>query len=447
MRARIALLILILQLLLSLNGCVFIPKVETSLKKIDQLVDPWESMTQIHQDLMSLPKPMGKVPVSVFSFKDQTGQYKTNPSSSFSTVVTQGGIAMLISALHDSGWFLPLEREGLQDLLTERKIIRAHLGEQAITPLVGSAIIIEGGIIAYDSNIKTGGQGAKYFGIGNSEEYRVDALTVNLRTIDTQSGKIIHSVNVSSTILSQQVSASVFRFVKFKRLLEAEMGFTHNEPAQLVLRDAIDTAVIRLVILGLAKQQWQLEDSQQLDHATFKSYANEGLLKTLLQQKQNAQNKQATKQKQNNQPAPVATASPADQSTPLSKPTPFSKPTPLINAKSPTSTPKPPSPQNKSEKKESAAQTAENQFVIQLATSDDFKTIKQLQTEWQPRVPNLKIVPQVRDNKRWYALQTEGFNSMLDAESQLNALPRDIAIYDPWIKLQQVQTPPSTPKE
>ncbi len=78
-----------------------------------------------YQDLVSLPLPKGKVFVSVYDFRDQTGQYKPQPNSNFSTAVPQGGAALLTTALLDSKWFIPLEREGLQNLLTERKIIRA----------------------------------------------------------------------------------------------------------------------------------------------------------------------------------------------------------------------------------------------------------------------------------------------------------------------------------
>ena len=79
--------------------------------------------------------------------------------------------------------------------------------------------------MAYDSNVRTGGAGAKYFGIGASGEYRVDQVTVNLRAVDIRSGRILNSVTTSKTILSQQVQAGVFRFVEYKRLLEAEAGF------------------------------------------------------------------------------------------------------------------------------------------------------------------------------------------------------------------------------
>ncbi|HCP53824.1 MAG TPA: curli production assembly/transport protein CsgG, partial [Pseudomonas sp.] len=66
-----------------------------------------------YYDLLQLPKPRGKLVAAVYGFRDQTGQYKPLPSSSFSTAVTQGGGSMLVDALQASGWFSVLEREGL----------------------------------------------------------------------------------------------------------------------------------------------------------------------------------------------------------------------------------------------------------------------------------------------------------------------------------------------
>ena len=33
---------------------------------------------------------------------------------------------------------------------------------------------MEGAIVAYETNVRSGGQGARYLGIGVSQEYRVD---------------------------------------------------------------------------------------------------------------------------------------------------------------------------------------------------------------------------------------------------------------------------------
>jgi curli production assembly/transport component CsgG len=137
------------------------------------------------RDLLKLPTPQGKVIVAVYGFRDQTGQYKPSPDSSFSTSVTQGAAAILVKALKDSGWFTPVEREGLQELLTERRIVRALDGSQGenaqpirIPALMPASIMIDGGIIAYESNVRTGGLGARFLGVGVSTLYRMDQVVI-----------------------------------------------------------------------------------------------------------------------------------------------------------------------------------------------------------------------------------------------------------------------------
>lgn len=239
----------------------------------------WENNSSVHQHLTQLPPAMGRVVASVYSFRDQTGQYKPIPASSFSTAVTQGAGSLLIKSLRDSGWFIPVEREGLQNLLTERKIIRAATKNGGsgkpgaeLPQLMGAKILLEGGIVAYDSNIKTGGAGAKYFGISAYEQYRVDQVSINLRAVDIRTGEIINSITTSKTIFSREVNSGVFRYVKFKRLLEMEAGYTYNEPAQLALLDAIETAVIRLIVTGIEQQHWALANPDDADHPILKRY-------------------------------------------------------------------------------------------------------------------------------------------------------------------------------
>ncbi len=236
-----------------------------------------------YSDLVSLPLPKGKILVSVYDFRDQTGQYKPSPNSNFSTAVPQGGTALLTTSLLDSKWFIPLEREGLQNLLTERKIIRAaQKKEQSLSnhgkelPSLSSAnIVVEGGIVAYDSNIKTGGAGARYLGIGGSGKYRTDMVTVNLRVVDVRSGQILLSVTTSKTIYSHELTAGAFRYVDYKDLLEVEMGYTNNEPVNIAVMSAIDAAVIHLVIEGIERGMWQPSNPQELDNPIIKRYASE----------------------------------------------------------------------------------------------------------------------------------------------------------------------------
>ena len=223
--------------------------------------------TPITISLKKLPKAKDRIVVGVYKFRDQTGQYKPSENgSNFSTAVTQGSTSILIKALEDSNWFIPIERENLSNLLQERNIIRSTrqeylkgstADEQQLSPLLYAGVLLEGGIVSYDSNIITGGFGARYFGAGGSTRYRQDRVTVYLRLVSTSNGKILKTIYVSKTILSQSLDASLFRYVKFKRLLEVETGFTKNEPIQLAVTEAIEKAVEGLIIEGIKDDIWQ----------------------------------------------------------------------------------------------------------------------------------------------------------------------------------------------
>lgn len=232
--------------------------------------------------LKDLPKPTEPVVAGVYNFRDQTGQYKNiEIGSSFSTAVSQGGTTMLIKALEDSGWFTVVERENLSNLLNERNIIQTtreqfkKAGEPSqvhLPPLLFAGILLEGGVISYDSNIITGGSGVRYFGIGASNQYREDRLTVYLRAVSTTNGKILKTVYVSKTILSQAVSANLFRYVNFQRLLEVETGFTTNEPVHLAMKEAIEKAVEGLIIEGIESNLWGTDQGTDLDKALVADY-------------------------------------------------------------------------------------------------------------------------------------------------------------------------------
>ncbi|MDX1588492.1 MAG: CsgG/HfaB family protein, partial [Oleiphilaceae bacterium] len=221
-------------------------------------------------DLIRLPPPAGRISVAIYRFPDQTGQFREAGQSSFSTAVTQGSGALLTTALLDSGWFRPLEREGLQDLLTERRIIRQIRDD--VPNLRQASLMLDGGIIAYETNTATGGVGARYFGLGVSEQYRVDQVTVNLRAIDVNSGEILVSVLTTKTIFSQKMEGDLFRFVRNQRLLEAEAGYSINEPRYLAANDAISAAVVHLVVQGVEQNLWRLGNEEDRLHPVISAY-------------------------------------------------------------------------------------------------------------------------------------------------------------------------------
>lgn len=232
--------------------------------------------------LQNLPKPKEPVVVGVYGFRDLTGQYKqTETGSTFSTAVTQGATSVLIKALEDSQWFTAIERENIGNLLNERNIIRstrqeysANTNQPQLPPLLYAGILLEGGIVSYDTNILTGGLGARYFGISGSAQYRQDRVTIYLRAISTSSGKILKNIYVSKSILSQAVDASLFRYVNFQRLLEVETGFTRNEPVQLAVTEAIEKAVEGIIIEGIEDDLWSAAD-WKLAEAAISKYNKE----------------------------------------------------------------------------------------------------------------------------------------------------------------------------
>ena len=234
------------------------------------------TVTEANRKLRDLPPPQHPVAVAVYGYTDQTGQAKPVPQgamvASVSRAVTQGATSILIKALQDAGsgrWFTVIERERLDNLLKERRIISdmrmRYLGEtgvnpDALPPLLFAGVLIDGGIVGYDSNTKTGGAGANYFGLGGDANYTEDTVTVYLRATSVKTGQVLLSVNSTKKILSYGIEANFYRYVSFNRLLQAEIGFTRNEPGSLAVQQAIEQAVILFIAEGTARNLWSFAD-------------------------------------------------------------------------------------------------------------------------------------------------------------------------------------------
>ncbi len=225
--------------------------------------------TPQQKTIEALPSAERRVAVAVYGFADQTGQFKDSENvQTLSRAVTQGATSVLVKALQDAGgrnFFQVIERERLDNLLRERSVIRemraAYLGEtelntKALPPLLFAGILLEGGIIGYDSNTKTGGIGARFLGIGGGTKYREDTVTVYLRAISTKTGEVLLSVNSRKQIVSVALGADAFRFVGFKDLIEIDSGITYNEPVQLALQQAIEKSVYALILEGAEQRLW-----------------------------------------------------------------------------------------------------------------------------------------------------------------------------------------------
>lgn len=263
-----------------LGGCQAVP-VEGVLQPV------YTPVTKQSNSLRTIPAPAKRITVAVYDFPDLTGQYKERELvQTMSRAVTQGGAPMLIKALQDAGekrWFTVLDRARLDDLLKERQIVtemrRLYRNEQRIDasvlpPLDHAGIILQGGITGYDTNTMTGGIGARYLGIGADVKWQQDTVTVTLRAVSTNTGEVLSSVAVHKMIASYALQGGAFRYVALDKILEAEAGVTQNEPKQIAVQQAIEKAVMGIIIEGAELGVWSFADSEA-SRKVIADYRNE----------------------------------------------------------------------------------------------------------------------------------------------------------------------------
>ncbi len=233
------------------------------------------------------------ITIAVYGFMDKTGQMKPNDRLAvFSKAVTQGAEVFLIKALQDSkNWFKVVERVGLDNLVKERQLIRnqreVYEGKDArpLKPMTVAGVMIEGGIIGYDSNIRSGGNGARFLGIGGSQQYRVDEIVISMRLVSVNSGEVLITNAVSKTIYSTQHNVGVLRFVDAgTKALELENGAALNEPTTYAVRVAIEQAVYDMIVEGEKKGLWRYKKSKAELAPVIKEEKKDELVQSQTQQ-------------------------------------------------------------------------------------------------------------------------------------------------------------------
>jgi curli production assembly/transport component CsgG len=273
--------ILVILSVLVLSGCAVTQKMGYEYK-------PEVAANKMQKEFDTLPAPDGKkVTVAVYGFADKTGQRKPTPGvASLSTAVTQGGEVFLIKALQDVGrgtWFDVVERVNIDALTKERTIIRqmreAYEGKDAkpLMPLMFAGIIMDGGIIGYDSGSESGGAAYRFLGIGPQTQYSKDTVTVSLRAVSVNTGKVLAAITVTKIVYSTADSIAVLKYIDNKNILggifgnannvnslagsmfEAETGLTINEPGTLAVKATVEAAVVELIKEGERKGVWDFK--------------------------------------------------------------------------------------------------------------------------------------------------------------------------------------------
>ena len=245
---------------MGLVGCAGVPKIE----------EPKSTETPIRAKLEDFPAIGNGQPViiAIYNFTDKTGQRKpADTIANISTAVTQGAEIYLIDALmtlSNGNFFKVVERQGLDNLIKERQIIRngrtAANEDKELGSLKFAGVILEGGIVGYDTNTYTGGAGVRYLGIGPTTEWRVDVVTVGLRLVSVLTGEVLLNVSTEKTILSTAMGVNVFRFYdQGTKVIEVESGSTTNEPVNYAVKQAIQQAVIEMAKEGKEKGYWNYD--------------------------------------------------------------------------------------------------------------------------------------------------------------------------------------------
>jgi curli production assembly/transport component CsgG len=260
--------IIALSVIAMLSGCALMHEIRVE--------EPTVTSTMMQKEFDTIPLPASGKPVSVavYSFTDKTGQRRPLANiASLSSAVTQGGEVFLIKALQDVGkgqWFDVVERVGIDNLTKERTIIRqmreAYEGtaSKPLMPMQFAGMIIEGGIVGYDSSTKSGGLGARWLGIGKSTQYSEDIVTVSLRAVSVNTGKVLVSVAVQKTILSSADSVTALKFFDAgTKAFEGEVGLTINEPGTYAVKAATEAAVVELIKEGQRKGIWAFKEEKK----------------------------------------------------------------------------------------------------------------------------------------------------------------------------------------
>ena len=250
----------------ALAGCTSIPS------SVEIGNPPSVQGSPIPLQMSAVPPINGKkVTIAVYQFMDKTGQRKPADNiANLSSAVTQGSEVWVIKALQEVGngtWFEVVERVGMDHLIKERQLIRNTRevyekdlpnGPTPLKPMMFAGLILEGGIVGYDSNIAVGGVGARYLGIGAQTEYRVDTVTIVMRLVSVSTGKVLMSIATEKTIASDRSGADIFKFLDLgTKLVESEAGYSVNEPVNYAVRAAIEAGVVELVYEGERKGLWE----------------------------------------------------------------------------------------------------------------------------------------------------------------------------------------------
>jgi curli biogenesis system outer membrane secretion channel CsgG len=150
----------------------------------DEKVD-YEEETVVYQPYTGVKKR-----IAVSGFENKSGwRGEAN--------LGDGMAEMLVTALHNTGRFIVVEREALEDILGEQRLQEqgklAGLTGPRVNRLIGAQTLIRGAVTEFESSKAAGGGGIIVEGIGIGVGGKVAHVGLDIRMYDTSTGEILQS--------------------------------------------------------------------------------------------------------------------------------------------------------------------------------------------------------------------------------------------------------------
>jgi curli production assembly/transport component CsgG len=94
--------------------------------------------------------------------------------------------------------------------------------------------------------------------VGTQTQYSKDIVTISLRAVSVNTGKVLAAVTVTKVVYSTADSVAVLKFLsQGTEAFEAETGLTINEPGTLAVKATVEAAVVELIKEGQRKGIWE----------------------------------------------------------------------------------------------------------------------------------------------------------------------------------------------
>ncbi len=168
--------------------------------------------------------PQKRIAVSAFEYRAGKG----------SSEIGEGMSDMLTNALFNTGKFIVLERDRLNEVMEEQDLAASgRFKKETAAPkgeLEGAELLIRGSVITFEPKCKGG---SAILVSGNQA-----CMAINLRIVDAKTGRVVNATTVEGTSGDSRIG-----IIFAGGSLPIGLGTYSNTPMEAAIRNCIETAV------------------------------------------------------------------------------------------------------------------------------------------------------------------------------------------------------------